>query len=94
MRADVSKHETSSFSGLFRTTLALRPHHVYATPTACVRRPTFSDRSLTPDVFQPLIIASPPRYVRPTAMPYPYNIALAAGLMLIVLSCSLALVLT
>jgi len=27
-------------------------------------------------------------------MPYPYNIALAAGLMLIVLSCSLALVLT
>jgi hypothetical protein len=30
----------------------------------------------------------------PTAMPYPYNIALAAGLMLIVLSSGLALVLT
>jgi hypothetical protein len=37
---------------------------------------------------------SPPPYLCPTAMRYPYNIALAAGLMLIVLSCSLALVLT
>jgi hypothetical protein len=66
----------------------------YAMPTAYVRGPTFADRSVMPDVIQPLIIASPSRSVRPTAMPYPYNIALAAGLMLIVLSCSLALVLT
>jgi hypothetical protein len=87
MRADVSKPETSSPSRLAQ-------HGAYALPTACVRRPTFSNRSVTPDVIQPLIIASPSRSVRPTAMPYPYNIALAAGLMLIVLSCSLALVLT
>ncbi|GAB7523476.1 hypothetical protein PBS_24610 [Paraburkholderia sp. 2C] len=59
-----------------------------------MRRPTFPDRSLTPDVFQRLIMPSPPPYLCPTAMRYPYNIALAAGLMLIVLSCSLALVLT
>jgi hypothetical protein len=31
---------------------------------------------------------------RPTTMAYPYNLAFAAGLMLIVLSCGLALVLT
>lgn len=32
--------------------------------------------------------------LHPTTMPYPYNLALAAGLMLIVLSCGLALALT
>jgi hypothetical protein len=32
----------------------------FAMPTAYVRRPTISDRSNTPEVIQPLIIASPP----------------------------------
>lgn len=38
---------------------ASRSHRVDATPPACVREPTFAYRSVTPDVFQPLIIASP-----------------------------------
>lgn len=37
-----------------------RSHRLDATPPACVRKTTFAHRSVTPDVFQPFIIASPP----------------------------------